>query len=273
MSIFDKLVTNRMKCNVGGAIGGAIGGIFGGGGGGGGDAAVDASNIQAQAQREALDYYKKQMALPTELRDQALGSIQDIYFGGGGMDALKSNPMYQMQMQGAEESALRNAAATGKLRSGQSIMDVTAAQNRAAMNTLGGLQGLAGFDTGAQNIANMMSGIGQTQAQGIIGQAQNQAAANQAGFGNILGLGNLALGAYQAFSDERLKDNINPTGKTENGIPTYTWTWNKEANKLGLHGSGYGTLSKVVKEIKPEAVTTKDGYDQVNYGMIGISHG
>ena len=254
------------------SIGGAVGGIFGGGGDSG-SAAVDASNIQAQAQREALDYYKQQMAPPTELRDQALGSVQDIYFGEGGMDALKNNPMYQMQMQGAEESALRNASSTGMLRSGQSIMDVTGAQNRAAMNTLGGLQGLAGFDTGAQNIANMMSGIGQTQAQGIIGQAQNQAAANQAGFGNMMGLGNLALGAYQAFSDERLKDDIKPTGKEENGIPTYTWTWNKAANKLGLHGDGYGTLSKVVKLIKPEAVTTKDGYEQVNYGMIGVAHG
>lgn len=267
MNIFDKLVTNRMKCDVGGAIGGLFGG------GGSDNAAIDASNIQAQAQKEALDYYKQQMALPTELRDQALGSIQDIYFGEGGMDALKSNPMYQMQMEGAEEAALRNASATGMLRSGQSIMDVTGAQNRAAMNTLGGLQGLAGFDTGAQNIANMMSGIGQTQAQGLIANAQNQAASNQAGFGNMLGLGQLGLGAYQAFSDERLKDNINPTGKEENGIPTYTWKWNKAANKLGLHGDGYGTLSKVVKLIKPEAVTTKDGYEQVNYGMIGVAHG
>jgi len=81
------------------------------------------------------------------------------------------------------------------------------------------------------------------------------------------------LGSYLAFSDERLKDDINPTGKEENGIPTYTWKWNKSANKLGLHGNGYGTLSKVIKLIKPEAVTIKDGYEQVDYGMIGVAHG
>lgn len=253
------------------AIGDAVGGLFGGGDDAA-DAATDAANIQAQAQREALDYYKQQMELPTQVRDQALTQVEDIYFGEGGLDALKASPLYGLQMEGAEEASLRASSATGGLRSGAAISDVASVQNQAALNALSGIQGLGGIGTGAENIANMMSGIGQTQAQGITASAQAQQASNQAGFGNLMGLGQLGLGAASLFSDEALKENIEFTG-VENGFPTFKWVWNDKAKKLGLSGAASGTLSKYVRALMPEAVTTKKGYDQVNYEMIGVSHG
>lgn len=240
--------------------------------GGGGDAASasqSAANTAASAQMAALEYLKQQNKLPTEIRDQALGFMQDVYFGEGGLDAIQQNPMYQMMTQGGEEAVLRNASATGGLRGGGSISDVASFQNQAMQNTMGGIQGLAGIGTNENQIANLMTGIGNTQAQGIMGSAQAQMQGNQNMMNNLLGLGSLGV---MAFSDERLKDNIKPTGY-ENGIPTYKWDWNDKARKLGLSGSGYGTLSKVVKEIMPEAVSSKDGYDQVNYSLIGVKHG
>lgn len=263
-------------------MGGIVSSLFGGGGSSDGGA-IEASNIQAQAQREALEYLKETNALPQQVRESALTQLDQFYGSPGGqqeyIDQVKAGGLYGSMMQGQEEAALRANAATGGLRGGQSISDVGTVQNQVlnqALGTqLGGLSQLAGTQTNQNQIAGLMQGIGQTQAMGITGAAQNQASQSQAGFGNMLGLGNLGLGGYMAytgFSDIRLKDDIVKTGE-QNGIPTYKWKWNKIAEKLGLSGSGYGTLSKVVRQIKPEAVTSKDGYDQVNYSMIGVDHG
>lgn len=263
-------------------MGGMVSDLFSGGGSSDGGA-IQASQIQADAQREALEYLKQTGALPQQVRDSALTQRDQFYGSPEGqqqyIDQVKQGGLYGSMLQGQEEASLRANAATGNLRSGQAISDVGSVQNQVlnqALGTqLGGLNQLAGVQTNQNQISGLMQGIGQTQAQGITGAAQNEASQGQAGFGNMMGLGQLGLGAYQAYngySDVRLKDNIVSTGE-QNGIPTYKWTWNKIADKLGLSGSGYGTLSKVVKQIKPEAVTSKDGYDQVNYSMIGVDHG
>lgn len=258
-----------------------VGGIFGGGGGSDtSGAARDAANIQAQAQREALAYLKETNAIPQKYREQALKQLGALASSPEAntefLEGVKSGGLYDALLSGQEEAALRAQSATGGLRSGQAISDVGSVQNKALLQSynsqLGNLQSLAGLQTNENQIANMISGIGQTQAQGIVAAAQNQQASNQAGFGNLMGLGQLGLSAYSAFSDERLKDDIEPTGET-NGIQTFRWKWNKEAEKLGLKGYGFGTLSKVVKQIMPEAVTEKGGYEQVNYKMIGVNHG
>ena len=129
---------------------------------------------------------------------------------------------------------------------------------------------MAQTPTNTQQIASMMTGIGQTQAAGVTGAAQAQQAAAGQTASAITGLGSGAL--FAAFSDERLKDNIKPTGY-ENGIPTFEWTWNKAAEKLGLKGKGFGTLSKYAKQVNPDSVQVENGYEKVNYNMLGVSHG
>lgn len=187
-------------------MGGIVGSIFGGGDDTA-DAAKDAANIQAQAQQEALDYLKEQNKLPTEYRDQALNQLMGVYTGDP-----TDNPMYKAQLanigqmtQQATDLSMANNAATGGLRGGnqqKAFQDIAIQQNLAQNNALAnaygqqmsGLQGMAQLPTNANQIAQMTAGIGQTQAQGIIGAAQNQQAANQAGMGNLLGIGSLALG-------------------------------------------------------------------------------
>lgn len=262
--------------------------IFGGGGSSDGGA-IEASTIQADAQREALEYLKENNALPSAIRDQSLTQLQAYYNNPTStaalMDRAQSSGMTDMLLQGQEEAALRANAATGGLRGGQSISDVGSVQNQAMLQSyqnevnrenqmLSGLSGLAGAQTNQNAIANLTSGIGQTQAMGITAANQNAAASSQAGFGNLMGLGQLGLGAYSSglFSDDRLKDNITNTG-VENGVPTYSWTWNDKAGELGLYGKSYGTLASEVEKINPDAVSMKDGYKTVNYEMIGVSHG
>lgn len=270
MLTFDKLVTNRMKCDVGGMLGG----MFGGGGDDTSTAATDAASIQAQYQQDALDYLKQQEALPTEIRDQALKQMQGFYFTPEGqqqmIDRVQSNPMYQQQLKAGEEATLRTSSATGGLRGGGSIADVANYQNQllsqGVNQQLAGLQGLAGMPSNANQIASMTAGIGQTLGQGQIAAAQNQQMGNQAGFGNMMGLANLGLQAYGAFSDERLKENKVKIGETSNpGISKYSWTWNDKAKDLGMSGDDSGYIAQEVEKVWPELVTThSSGYKMID---------
>lgn len=272
---FDKAVTSRMKM-------GFVGDIFGGGGSSD-NAPVEAANVQADAQKEALEYLKEQNALPTEYRDQALKSLMGTYTGDP-----TDNPMYKAQManignmgQQATELSMAQNAATGGLRGGnqqQAFQDIgiqqNLAQNNALANAYGqqmsGLQGMAQLPTNANQIAQMTAGIGQTQAQGIMGAAQSQQSSNQAGMGNMMGLANLGMQAYGMFSDARLKDNLVKHSETsQEGISKYTWTWNDKAYDLGLSGNDYGYLAQEVEKVWPELVhVDKSGYKKIDVEQI-----
>jgi hypothetical protein len=98
------------------------------------------------------------------------------------------------------------------------------------------------------------------------------------GLGNILGsaaqLYGLSLlpgsgGFTNPFSDERLKENIKPIGKSENGHNLYTWDWNDKAKELGVNTPTIGVLAQEVKKYMPEAVIEdENGYYRVNYGVL-----
>lgn len=259
-----------------------VGDLFGGGGSSD-NSAVEAANVQAQAQQEALDYLKEQNALPTEYRDQALTSLMGTYTGDP-----TANPMYQAQManidqmgQQATELSMAQNAATGGLRGGnqqQAFQDIAIQQNLAQNNALAGaygqqmsgLQGMAQLPTNANQIAQMTAGIGNTQAQGIMANAQNQQSANQSGMGNMMGLANLGMQAYGMFSDKRLKDNLVKTGGTSHrDINQWSWTWNQEAGKLGLHGDDSGYLAQEIEEVWPELVNEHpSGFKRID--KVGI---
>ena len=66
--------------------------------------------------------------------------------------------------------------------------------------------------------------------------------------------------------------NIQKVG-TENGYNVYTWDWNNKAKSLGLTGSGKGVIADEVKQVKPEAVKRHQGFDTVDYELIGVKHG
>ncbi len=249
----------------------AVGGLFGGGGGDdGADAARDAAGIQAQYQREALDYLKEREAIPQQFREGALGQLGGLYGLEGGdpraMAALESNPIFQATLgmiPQQEEAILRNQSATGALRSGstEAMLAENQRQNRlqAFQNTMGGLQGLANLPSNAGQIAQQTAGIGQTMGQGIIGAEQSRQAAQQAGFGNMMGLGSLGLAAFSAFCDPALKENVEKIGHA-GGYTIYQWDWNGKAQEMGASGKGVGPMADEIERFEPERIEIRNGY-------------
>lgn len=250
-----------------------------------------AAEIQAESQREALDYLKAREALPQEFREGALSQIGGLYGlgdvpGQEVMANLQASPIYGAitgQRQAGEEAILRNAAATGGLRSGN-VQDALARysgdlENQALMQSLSGLQGLAALPSNANQIAGAIGGIGQTLGQGVAGAAQTLAQgkiagaqAQQAGtMGLIQAMTGAAQGAAKAggFSDSRLKSNVRPLGE-KNGHKWYAWDWNKDAEALGLIGPDEGVMAHEVMQTNPEAVAVRDGYLAVDYAALGV---
>lgn len=191
-----------------GFIGDIVGGIFGGGDDPS-DAAAYAADVQAQSQMEALEYLKQTEAIPQQFREGALTQLGGLYGleGGAGdqqalIDRARTSPLYQSIMggqQAGEQAIMRQAGATGGLRSGNvqgAMYDYnTQLQNQALLESynqqLSGLTGMAQLPSMAPQIASGMAGIGQTQAQGITASAQAQQASQQQGWGNVLGLAGL----------------------------------------------------------------------------------
>lgn len=234
------------------------------------DAATQGAALTAAGQTEALNYLKQTEALPQELREGALTTLGGLYgLGGNPQDALAKitgSAAYQnvMSSLGAgEEAILRNASATGGLRSGN-VNDALARysgelQQQAFGQGLQGLQSLAQLPSNANNIANGMAGIGQTLGQGQVAAGQAQ----QAGRG-------LALSAaVGAFSDARLKTKVKKTGKRR-GHNWYTWEWSEEAKELGLVGEDEGVMAHEIAETNPEAVRVINNYLTVDYSALGV---
>lgn len=261
-------------------------GLFGGGGGSdAADSAEYAAEIQAEYQKEALDYLKEREELPQQYREQALGELAAVSgLEGDGqaqaamIERAKASPLYRAIMGGqeaGEEAILRNAGATGMLRSGN-VQDAlaknaTELENQALLTAynqqLQGIQGLAGLPSLAPQIAQVTTGIGQTLAQGQIAGAQIEQQAQQNQMGNLMGMAQLGLGAAAAFSDVRLKKDIKVMGDI-NGHAWYEWTWNKAAKLLGLEGRGEGVMAHEVYEKNPELISHAYGYLTVDYGGV-----
>lgn len=270
-------------------MGGVVDAVFGGGGDDAADASVHAANLQAKYQREALNYLKEREALPQQFREEALTSLAGAYGleGGDGsqqelIDAAQASPLYGAIMGGldaSEEAILRNAGATGGLRSGnvqQALADnAEQLQNKALLTAyneqIGGIQGLAGLQSNASQIAETTAGIGQTLAMGQTAAAQAIQTANQNATNNLLGLGGLGLGAVAAFSDVRLKRDIQPLGQ-RNGLNWYEWAWSDEAEQLGLSGKMQGVMAHEVIDDHPDAILTDGEYLMVDYSKLGVSH-
>lgn len=159
---------------------------------------MQGAQTSADAQRQAMQYLQQADQLPSGLRESALRSLGSLYgmnYGEGGMptgvsgsitDRAMASPMYQAAVQQGENAVLRNASATGGLRSGnasEALAQVNQNALVAAYNDqVNGLQGLSSLPSNANTIAGYTAGIGNTLGQG------------QAMYGNTLGQGQVAYG-------------------------------------------------------------------------------
>jgi len=113
---------------------------------------------------------------------------------------------------------------------------------------------------GPQQLGLLSAGMGTP----LVSQTTQQ----KTGTGDILGTAAQLAGMY-FLSDERLKENIKPIGKSENGHNLYTWDWNDKAKKLGINDPTTGVIAQEVKKYMPEAVIKdENGYYKVNYGVL-----
>ena len=116
-----------------------------------------------------------------------------------------------------------------------------------------------------------------TQGADILGASQmgynaqlgnfNQQQAAQAGFNQgLMGLGSAGIMAY---SDIRMKKNIQQIHWLPNGLPVYTYEYKPEFKDIAGHGKFVGVMAQEVEAVQPEAVITNaDGYKMVNYGVL-----
>lgn len=181
---------------------------------------------------------------------------------------------------GLQQAAMRAQAMTGARQAAEDR--AMAAQYQAAglgrglaTNSLAAFQGATGAGTAAGNMG--MAAGNQYQA-GLAGAGSTfgQMASTQASlYGQKMGiqaemLGTaLGAGTAAAFSDRRLKTNIEKVGADENtGLTLYSFNY---IESVGQDGTFIGVLADEVMEDYPEAVLVMDnGYYAVDYDKLGI---
>jgi len=279
---------------------------------------LQGSQTAAAGQQQAQQYLQQADALPSGLREQALRNLGDIYNGNSNIsqrisDQTLASPMYQTMVQQGENSVLRNASATGGLRSGNANEALAQVNQNSFANAyqnlyndhIQGLQGLASLPSNANTIAGYMSGAGSTLGQGQVASAQtlaqgqisasdavtnaNNAAATAMSQGQVAAAQSNAQGSQNSANNMMGLANLGIQAwgmfsdrrlKTnieftgeENGIRKYKWTWNNLAARLGLRGKGHGVMADEVEKTHPQAVSMRDGFMFVDYQKLGVSHG
>lgn len=257
----------------------------------GGEAQVDQSRLALDELRSSKDQGLGFLQPFQQLGQQGLDQASFLTDPNAQFDFLQNNPLFQMGLDNANTQTNQMAASRGRLSSGDTLQQLNNNALLTAAPLIGqqkqSIQDLLsrGFNTSqAQSNAALGFGSQLGEAQNNIGNAiagslSGQANARGEAANNMLGLaGGIASNpAVQGFakslfsSDPRLKENIKKIG-VENGFNTYSWDWNEEANKLNLHGSSKGVMADEVRSKRPDAVTIKDGYMQVDYGKIGVMH-
>ena len=175
-----------------------------------------ASETAAGGQEKAEGYLREQDRLPSELREGALRLRGGAYgipgFGGSEafIDEVKGSPLYKNIIGGreaGENAILRNAAATGGLRSGNTQHSMykynTELENKALLdsynNRMQGLESLSGLPSLALPIANTMTGAADRRGQGATAATQAGQTSGQQGFENIIGGVNTGMSLYNMF--------------------------------------------------------------------------
>ena len=179
-----------------------------------GDKSWKAAQLTAGAQEESLAYLKEREALPQAYREAALKGLGGEYgftldqegnviSDGRSIDQrVMSDPRYLNARDRGSEAIMREASMTGGMRSGNTQDALyradAALYDQAYGNQIQGMQGFANLPSNANQIASGISGIGRTLGQGRIAQGQSNVASQNQLFGDVMGIGSLALGAMGA---------------------------------------------------------------------------
>lgn len=121
-----------------------------------------------------------------------------------------------------------------------------------------------GIASGAASLPYIGSGAYANGIGGLVGQYNTQTKTSQdSGFNNIMKYLGTAAQAASAFSDRRLKDNIERVGELPDGLGVYDYDyiWGGDRQR--------GVMADEVAELRPWALgPTVAGYATVNYGAL-----
>lgn len=184
-----------------------------------GEASAEAAAIQAAAgqaaieeQRAARESAEERLSPFVEFGTGALPQAQQFLFDPQAQfDFLQQNPLFNLSLEQADVQTGRGAAAGGRLSAGDTLQQLSnnvllsaspliGQQTQNLFSALGIGQSAAagsaniGVQTG-QNIGNLLTGIGNVQAGGVVGEQQAQSQ----GFQNLLNLGLSAAGGFGGF--------------------------------------------------------------------------
>lgn len=201
------------------------------------NAAKQASATQAQAMDRAIDLQRETRDLSLErtqpyvdLGNNVIPLFQEILTQSGRQDFLNNSPEFNASMDYLQSSVLAGNSVGGLLNSGNTVQEL---QNAYIAN---GNQHIANYTDPIMNAislgANSSTGQANTishsgsDISSLIGQQGNAVAsgivgaqgAEQAAFNNLLNVGSqVGTSAMMAFSDARLKENIEKVGEDDKG--------------------------------------------------------
>jgi len=249
---------------------------------------ADATNFNTDAYRNAmatkaaadagLAFNQTRAANERALASMGVNPNSGRFAGLSGQSALAQAASRAGAMTGARERAEQmgyarklDATGLGRNLSGASTAaygGANAAGNSAAGNYQSvGINYLNGMNMGAGTIGQGQNM--QLTGLGNVLNSQTQMAMNAADSSFLGDLGGLAGGAaslYTAFgSDRRLKENI----KEVSVDPRTTLTL-YEFNYINDTKRYIGVMADEVELLYPEAVMNVDGFNWVNYGMLGL---
>lgn len=180
-----------------------------------------------------------------------------------------TDPAYQVAMNNMLQS--QNQSITGFLAQAQPKAFQEALQSyETPLQTAESLYSVGAPGSLSSNLINTPTqGVGSVNAVGAAGVAQQgydtnaQLAEQQygsmlSGISNILGAGIKAI----PFSDERLKENMHPVGKLDNGETVYVF------NYKGSPVRELGVIAQKVEKHHPEAVHNIAGLKAVDYDRL-----
>ena len=183
-------------------------------------------------------------ALNTKLQNQGLSVGSTAY-----QNAVSS-------LQDSQYDALNNAAYESIIQ-GQNAFTNNARQQ--SLSEI--LQILQNSISGYQVQKDIFNAINSAAGQ-VTTQDAYQGKSNGLSVQDVVSLASSAATIAAAVSDIRLKENISPVGRLDNGLTVYRF------NYIGSPQVQIGLIAQEVRDVKPEAVIVgDDGYLRVNYAL------
>lgn len=194
-------------------------------------------------------------------------------FEGDPTARLMADPGYQFRLQQGQKALDRQAAARGQLFSGRQLKatqdyagGMASQQYGDTWNRLAQIAGIGQSANNAQQNAsqsygqsageNILQG-GNARASGYLARGNKQAQT----FNSLMQLGQTGATAGMAFSDRRLKSNIEHIGQHPSGLNWYRYEIFGEPSE--------GVMADEVLQVRPEAVTQHEsGFLMVDYGAL-----